>query len=97
VNEISVTWGLSFVSTQTVPSSGDPIHFGNVLGSVVADYARLLMTRKIFAIYAELRIEIGTPMELNYYDFDQVPKNIGALFVTPSVRVNIFSGNSVTP
>ena len=25
------------------------------------------------------------------------PKDIGALFVTPSVRVNIFSGDSVTP
>jgi len=53
VNELSVTSGLSFVSTQTVPSSGDPIHFGNAWGSAVADYARQLMTRKIFPIYAD--------------------------------------------
>jgi len=97
VNELSVTSGLSFVSTQTVPSTGDPIHFGNASGSVVVDYSRLLMTRKIFGIYAELPVEIGTPMNLNYYYFNQVPKNIGALFVTPSVRVSFFSRDSVTP
>ncbi len=60
----------------------------------MADYARPLMTRKISAIYAELPVEIGTPMDLNYYYFNQVPKNIGALFVTTSMRVNIFPGDS---
>ncbi len=59
-NEVSITAGRTFVSTQTVPSTGWPIHFGNEI--------------------------TGT-----------TPKDIGALFVTPSVRVNIFSGQSVTP
>ncbi len=74
VNELSVASGLSFVSTQTVPSSGDPIHFGNASGSVVVDYARLLMTRKILAIYAELPVEIGTPMN---YDSIRFPRTSG--------------------
>lgn len=51
----------------------------------------LLMTRKTCAIYAELPVAIGTPMNLNYYYFNQVPTDIGALFVIPTVRANIFS------
>jgi hypothetical protein len=35
-------------------------------------------------------------MNLNYF-YDQIPKNMGALFVTPSLRVNVFSGDSVSP
>jgi hypothetical protein len=34
-------------------------------------------------------------MELNY-NLGTNPKDIGMLFVTPSLRVNIFSGDSVT-
>jgi hypothetical protein len=96
VNELSATVGVTFVSTQTVPSTGFPIHFGNASGTVVADYARLLMTRKIFGLYAELPVAIVAPMYLNYY-YATVPKDVSALFVTPSVRLNIFSADSVTP
>ncbi len=35
-------------------------------------------------------------MDLNTYE-NKIPADIGALFLTPSVRVNIFSGDSVTP
>jgi hypothetical protein len=35
-------------------------------------------------------------MNLNYY-YDQIPKDMGALFVTPSLRMNIFAGDRVTP
>ena len=96
VNELSLTSGLTFVSTQTVPSTGLPIHFGNSSGSVTANYGRLLMTRKIFGLSAELPVAIVPGMALNYY-YDQIPKHFGALFLTPSVRLNIFSGDSFTP
>lgn len=95
VNELSLTAGKTFVSTQTVPSTGLPVHFGNE-ETVAANYGRLLMTRKIFGVYAELPVAVYFRMDLNY-NLNQVPKDIGALFVTPSVRVNIFSGDSVTP
>jgi hypothetical protein len=29
VNEVSITAGRTFVSTQTVPTTGLPVHFGN--------------------------------------------------------------------
>ncbi len=96
VNQLSITSGLTFVSTQTVPSTGLPIHFGNSSGSVTANYGRLLMTRKIFGLSAELPVAIVPGMALNYY-YDQIPKHLGALFLTPSVRLNIFSGDSFTP
>jgi hypothetical protein len=95
VNEVSVTAGRSFVSTQTVPGSGDSIHFGNP-ASVAFNYSRQLKTYKIFGISAELPVAIYPRMDLNYF-FNQIPKDVGALFITPSVRMNIFSGDSVSP
>jgi hypothetical protein len=101
INELSVTAGRTFVSTTTIVNDPfqndfDPhIHFGNP-ATVEFDYARLLRTHKIFGLYAELPVALYPRMNLNT-DQNQIPKDIGALFVTPSVRVNVFSGDSVTP
>jgi hypothetical protein len=100
VNELSITAGRTFVSTQTTqnPPPNDPnpnIHFGNE-ESVAFNYGRLLMSHKILGLYAELPVAIYFRMDLNTYE-NQIPKDIGALFATPSVRLNIFSGESVTP
>jgi hypothetical protein len=100
VNELSVTGGRTFVSTQTIvnPPAGDVnpnIHFGNE-ESVAFNYGRFLTSRKIFGISAELPVAIYFRMDLNTGE-NQIPKDIGALFVTPSVRVNFFSGESFTP
>jgi hypothetical protein len=100
VNELSITAGRTFVSTQTIqnPLQGDVnpnIHFGNE-ESVAFNYGRLLMSHKILGLYAELPVAIYFRMDLNT-GASQIPKDIGALFATPSVRLNIFSGDSVTP
>ena len=95
VNELSLTVGRTFVSTQTVQDTGLPLHFGNP-ASVAFDYARLMKTHKIFGLSLEVPVAFVPRMTLNY-NLDDVPRDIGALFVTPSVRVNIFSGDSVTP
>ena len=99
VNEVSITAGRTFVSTQTVLNSGltfNPrLHFGNE-ESVAFNYGRLLKTWKIFGIRAELPVAIYPRMDLNTVS-NLVPKDIGALFATPSVRVNIFTEDSVTP
>lgn len=95
VNEVSVTAGRTFVSTQTVTSTGLPVHFGNP-ASVDFNYARFLARYKIFGLYAEVPFAIYPRMDINYY-YGTNPKDIGALFITPSARVNIFSGDSVTP
>lgn len=95
VNEVSVTAGRTFVSTQTVPSTGLPVHFGNP-ATVDFNYSRFLLSRKIFGLYAELPVAVFPRMNLNYF-YGTIPKDMGALFITPSVRLNIFSGDSVTP
>src|ERR1039458_1098601 len=99
VNDVSVTAGRTFVSTQTVLNSGlsfnPPLHFGNE-ESFAFNYSRLLKTTKIFGIRAELPVAIYPRMDLNTA-FHGIPKDIGALFITPSVRVNIFSADSVSP
>ena len=95
VNEVSITAGRTFVSTQTVPTTGLPVHFGNE-ESVEFNYGRFLKSFKVFGLYAELPVAIYPRMDVNYHP-GFTPKDIGALFVTPSVRMNIFSGESFTP
>jgi hypothetical protein len=95
VNEASITVGRTFVSTQTVPATDLPVHFGNPV-SVAFNYSRLLKTYKIFGLSAELPVAIYPRMDVNY-NLGTNPKDVGALFVTPSVRVNIFSSDSVSP
>lgn len=96
VNEASLTTGLTFVSTQTVPATGYSIHFGNASGSITGTYGRLLRTRKVFGLYAELPVGVVWKTDLNYFP-GGVPKDTGALFLTPSVRVNFFPSDAVTP
>jgi hypothetical protein len=95
VNEFSITAGRAFVSTQTVPITGLPVHFGNE-ETVEFNYGRLLKSHSLFGLYAELPVAIYPRMDVNY-NLGTNPKDIGALFVTPSVRLNVFSGDSVTP
>jgi hypothetical protein len=96
VNQVSVTGGRFFVSTQSIAGEADGrIHFGNP-GSIAFNYSRLLTTFNIFGLYAELPVAIYPRMDLNTYS-NQIPKDIGALFVTPSVRLDMFTNDSVNP
>ncbi len=56
----------------------------------------MLKTAKIFGIRAELPVGIYPRMNMNLA-YNGIPKDIGALFVTPSVRANIFANDSVSP
>ena len=99
-NEVSVTAGRTFVSTQTIqnppPTDSYPnIHFGNE-ETIAFNYSRLLKTMNIFGFQAELPVAIYPRMDLNTYE-NAIPADIGALFITPSLRVNIFSRDSVSP
>ena len=98
VNELSVTVGRSFVSTQTIQNSSSfnpNIHFGNE-ESVDFNYSRLLLNARIFGVYGEVPVAIYPRMDLNTAQ-NVIPKDVGALFITPSVRVNFFPGQGLTP
>lgn len=98
-NDVSATAGTEFVSTQTVYNTGlsfnPSLHFGNPI-AFAFNYSRLLKTASIFGIRAELPVGIYPRMNLNLAAHG-IPKDIGALFVTPSVRANIFTNDSVSP
>jgi hypothetical protein len=95
VNEVSVTAGRSFVSTQTIVTNSYHLHFGNE-ETVAFNYGRFLKSARMFGIFAELPVAIYPRMDLHSFQ-GTTPKDIGALFVTPSVRVHVFTGESVTP
>ncbi len=98
VNEISVTVGRAFVSTQTIVNPTvlpAAIHFGNEEGFDVG-YSRLLKSRGIFGFSAELPVAFYPSMDLSTPSHG-IPKAIGALFATPSARVNFFSGEALSP
>jgi hypothetical protein len=97
-NELSVTVGRTFVSTQTIQNStvfNPHIHFGNE-ESVDFNYSRLLTTRSFAAVYGELPVAIYPRMDLNT-EQNVIPKDIGALFVTPSARLNFFPDQGLSP
>jgi hypothetical protein len=98
VNDVSITAGRTFVSTQTIISGAGPdphIHFGNE-ETVAFNYGRLLKTFKVFGLTAELPVAISPRMDV-HTSLGNAPKDIGALFVTPSARVNFFPSDSVSP
>lgn len=97
-NELSVTVGRTFVSTQTIQNStvfNPHIHFGNE-ESVDFNYSRLLTTRSFAALYGELPVAIYPRMDLNT-EQNVIPKDIGALFITPSARLNLFPDQGISP
>jgi hypothetical protein len=97
-NELSVTVGRTFVSTQTIQNStgfNPHIHFGNE-ESVDFNYSRLLKSKDLFALFAELPVAIYPRMDLNTGQ-NVIPKDIGALFITPSARMNFFPGQGLSP
>jgi hypothetical protein len=98
VNEVSLTVGKTFVSTQSFVDSqsvSHTIHFGSE-ESIAASYGRFLKDWKGLGFHAELPAAIYPRMDLNT-QLNVIPKDIGALFVTPSIRMHFFPDESVTP
>jgi hypothetical protein len=96
INELSLTVGRTFVSTQSLRTfvNNPNVHFGNE-ESFEFNYSRLLKSHSIFGLYGEVPVAIYPRMDLN--GEHGIPKDIGALFITPSVRLNFFSGQGLTP
>lgn len=98
LNEVSVTVGRTFVSTQTIQNSTvtDPrLHFGNE-ESVAFNYGRLLKNYRAVGLSGELPVAIYPRMDLATEQHG-IPKDIGALFITPSARFNFFPGQGLSP
>ncbi|MBZ5654706.1 MAG: porin family protein [Acidobacteriia bacterium] len=98
VNQISVTVGRTFVSTQTIQNPTDlppTLHFANE-ESFALNYSRQFKGHGFFAFSGELPVAIYPRMDLATPSHG-IPKDIGALFITPSARVNFFAGDTLSP
>ena len=97
-NEGSATLGRTFVSSQRIQGAdfNNPnVHFGNGL-TIGGNYTRLLKTYGIFGISGEVPVAYSFDMDLNAGE-NLIPESYKSLFVTPAVRVNVFSGEGVSP
>lgn len=97
-NEVSATLGRTFVSSQRIQGANfnNPnVHFGNGL-TLGGNYTRLLKTYGIFGISGEVPVAYSFDMDLNTGE-NLIPEGYKSLFVTPAVRVNVFSGEAVSP
>jgi hypothetical protein len=97
-NELSGVVGRTFLSTQGIQGATffDPnIRFGRGL-TVEGSYARRLLVTPLFAVAGELPVAYNPDEDLHAGGSSLVPKDYNALFVAPSVRVNLFPTTAVS-
>jgi hypothetical protein len=98
LNEVSATFGRTFVSTQSIQNanfSNLRLHFGNE-ETVGLNYSRLLKGHGIFGLSAEVPFAAVIDMDLNTTQ-NLIPENYKAFFIAPSARVNFFYDQGVSP
>lgn len=97
-NEISATVGRTFISSQHIQGANffNPnIHFGNGL-TVGGNYGRRLKDYGWLGLSAELPVAVDFDTDLNA-GRNLIPEDYKSFFVTPSLRVNFFPGQGVSP
>ena len=97
-NEVAATLGRTFVSSQRIEGANffNPnVHFGNGL-TIGANYTRLLKTYGIFGISGEVPFAYAYDMDLHTGE-NLIPEGYQSFIVTPAARVNVFSGQAVSP
>jgi hypothetical protein len=98
-NEVSAVLGRDFISKQPIQGAVffDPnIRFGQGL-SVEGSYARRFYVAPVYSFTAEIPVMFNPDEKLHAGGPGLVPKSYSALFVAPSVRVNIFPTTGVSP
>jgi len=97
VNELSATFGRTFVSTQSIQGANffNPnVRFGNE-ETVGLNYARLFKSWAGMGFRAEVPFAFVIDMDLN--SGTNIPENYKAFYLAPSFRTNFFNSSSVTP
>lgn len=97
-NEISATVGRTFISSQHIAGAdffNPNIHFGNGL-TVGGNYSRQLKDYGWLGLSAELPVVVDFDTDLNTGK-NLIPEDYKSFFVTPSVRVNFFPSQGVSP
>jgi hypothetical protein len=97
-NEISGTFGHTFISDQGVLNSGLSnyiINHGEGF-SFQINYARILRAYDWADFAIELPATFNPDEDLHYFA-DQIPEGYSSIFITPAARVRFFPGVIVSP
>lgn len=97
-NELSGLLGRTFISDQGIRGTNffdNNVHFGSGL-TFEANYAHQVLGPGFASLSAEVPVVINWDEKLAS-DAPQIPSNFKSYFVTPSARLNIFSGSAVSP
>jgi len=100
-NDLGASIGRSFISTQaltqcTAPCFDPNVRYGKGL-TIEGSYARRFLVTPLFAVAAELPILYNPDEDLHAGGSGLVPSDYKALFITPSVRLNLFPTTAVSP
>ncbi len=98
VNDVSAGLGRTFISDQGVQGTtllDSNIHFGDGF-SYSLSYGRRLVDIGIASLTVEVPFVHDPTAGLNYGN-NVVPKDFGAFYLTPSIRVNAFPHFAVSP
>jgi len=97
VNELSATFGRTFVSSQDIPGAtffNPHVHFGNE-ETIGLNYARLLKSYAGMGFRVEVPFAFVIDMDLN--SGTNIPENYKAFYLAPSFRANFFHASAVQP
>ena len=97
-NDVSASIGRVFISDQGVQGTtlaDSNIHFGDAL-SYSLSYGRRITDLGLASLTVEVPFVHDPDIKLNYATF-QVPKSYSAIFLAPSVRVNLLSDTAFSP
>jgi opacity protein-like surface antigen len=98
-NELAGLIGRTFVSDQGIQGSSgsdNNLRFGNGL-SFEVNYARRVMTRDFLSVSLEVPIVLNPDEDLHASLPNRVPQQYASYFVTPAARINVFSGQAISP
>jgi hypothetical protein len=98
-NELSGIVGRTFISNQRIPGapSSDPdLRFGNGL-SFEIDYARRVRDGGFWSLALEVPFVLNPDEDLHAALPNRVPEQYASYFVTPAARLNVLSGQAVSP
>jgi len=98
-NELGGGVGRTFISTQPIQGATffDPnIRYGKGI-DIEGTYAHRFLVTPLFSVAAELPIVYNVDEDVHAGGSGVVPGDLKTLFMTPSVRVNLFPTTAVSP
>jgi len=98
-NELSGIIGRTFISNQGIqgaPPTDPDLRFGNGL-TFEANYARRVMGGNYLSLALEVPFVVNPDEDLHAARPNRVPEQYASYFVTPAARLQVFSGQGVSP